>query len=87
MFIQNKAFLVSKKLLPALIFLSIFLLTIGLLYFLVFVNTQRVLEDSIRITSEGVVEGTDKICRNGNVYTLTEDIAGVVEDKFVRVVT
>ncbi len=34
----------------------------------------------IRITQEGVVEGTDKINQNGNVYTLTGDISGSVED-------
>lgn len=34
----------------------------------------------IRITPEGTVEGTDKISQNGNVYTLTGDIQGTVED-------
>jgi nitrous oxidase accessory protein NosD len=35
---------------------------------------------SIRITPTGVVEGTEKISRNGNVYTLTGDISGTAEN-------
>jgi parallel beta-helix repeat protein len=34
----------------------------------------------IRITADGTVEGTDKISRNGNVYTLTGNISGSVDD-------
>lgn len=34
----------------------------------------------IRITPEGNVEGTDKISRNGNLYTITDDITGSVQD-------
>src|SRR4030066_2134609 len=34
----------------------------------------------IRITSDGTVEGTDKISRNENVYTLIGDISGTVEN-------
>ena len=34
----------------------------------------------IRITPEGTVEGTDKISRNDNVYTLTGDITGSAEN-------
>ncbi len=34
----------------------------------------------IRINADGSVEGTDKISINGNVYTLTGDITGGVED-------
>ncbi|MGD6932620.1 MAG: right-handed parallel beta-helix repeat-containing protein [Candidatus Bathyarchaeia archaeon] len=34
----------------------------------------------VRITADGTVEGTDKISRNGNVYTLTGDLSGSVED-------
>jgi len=34
----------------------------------------------IRITPEGTVEGTDKISRNDNVYTLVGDISGSVDN-------
>jgi hypothetical protein len=37
-------------------------------------------EGVIRITPDGTVEGTDKISQNGNIYTLTGDITGGVED-------
>jgi parallel beta-helix repeat protein len=36
----------------------------------------------IRINVDGSVSGTDKISQNGNVYTLTGDITGNVEDGF-----
>jgi parallel beta-helix repeat protein len=35
---------------------------------------------SIRLTPDGAVEGTEKISRNGDVYTLTVDISGSAEN-------
>lgn len=35
---------------------------------------------SVRISPDGTVEGTEKISRNGDVYTLTGDISGVAEN-------
>ena len=35
---------------------------------------------SVRITPDGIVEGTDKISRNGDIYTLTGDISGTAEN-------
>jgi parallel beta-helix repeat protein len=35
---------------------------------------------TIRITPDGIVEGTDKISRNGDIYTLTGDISGTAEN-------
>jgi parallel beta-helix repeat protein len=35
---------------------------------------------TIRITPDGIVEGTDKISRNGDTYTLTGDISGTAEN-------
>jgi len=37
-------------------------------------------EGDIRITPEGTVEGTDKISRDGNNYTLVGDLNGAVEN-------
>src|SRR5512139_1857931 len=34
----------------------------------------------IRITPDGTVEGTDKISREGNVYTLLADLSGATEN-------
>ena len=41
----------------------------------------------IRIRSDGTVEGTDKIQRNGNIYTLNDDIHANVgsEEAFIFV--
>src|SRR4030067_235441 len=39
----------------------------------------------IRITADGTVEGTDKISRNENVYTLIGDISGTVENGLIFV--
>jgi hypothetical protein len=81
---QSKKWLVFKKWLPAIILIATILLTIGI-YSLWNVNTQHVpvndeVQDvCIRITSDGTIEGTDKICKNGNIYTLIEDIAGDVD--------
>ena len=35
---------------------------------------------SVRITPDGAVEGTEKISRNGDIYTLTGDISGTAEN-------
>src|SRR4030042_3120702 len=35
---------------------------------------------TIRITPDGIVEGTDKISRNGDIYTLNGDISGTAEN-------
>ncbi len=35
---------------------------------------------TIRITPDGIVEGTEKISRNGDIYTLTGDISGTAEN-------
>ena len=37
----------------------------------------------IRITADGAVEGTDKISRVDNVYSLVGDLSGSVKDGFV----
>lgn len=73
--IQNGVRIVSKKLLLTLIFTSILLLTL-ILCTLESGSAQSIsnFDGIIRITSGGTVEGTDKISRSGNVYTLVDDI-------------
>jgi hypothetical protein len=72
---SNKEF---KKSLT-LILLSM-LLAMSLMGSLEFATALSPYTGVIRITAEGTVEGTDKIQRNGNVYTLNGDISGSVED-------
>jgi len=58
-------------------FLFIFLIMVSLCL----VNTQPVMSQSsgtIYIRSDGSVEGTDKIQRDGNVYTLTDNVDGSI---------
>ncbi len=72
---SNKEF---KKSLT-LILLSM-LLAMSLVCSLEFATALSPYTGVIRITAEGTVEGTDKIQRNGNVYTLNGDISGSVGD-------
>lgn len=64
-----------KKATSALI-LSLILLTVLLCSFGPVIAAASPFKGSIRITPDGDVEGTDKIGRNDNVYTLIGDITG-----------
>jgi len=74
--VQNNHRVVFKNLL--LTFMLIFLLLLSLMCTLGYLNAAVQPKGVITITSSGAVTGTDKIRQNGNVYTLTEDIAGGV---------
>ncbi|MCL2642885.1 MAG: right-handed parallel beta-helix repeat-containing protein [Candidatus Bathyarchaeota archaeon] len=80
---QSNVRLASNHLLPTLVLLLMLLLLLCI-FNLDFVNAGHPFaKEGIRITPKGVVEGTDKIRQNGNVYTLTEDIAGDVKNGVV----
>ena len=68
----------ENKLILPLAFVSVLLLSVVAgTWFTDLAEANFFLEQTpsgIRITSVGAVEGTDKIYRSGNVYTLTRDI-------------
>jgi parallel beta-helix repeat protein len=80
---KNRVGAVFKKMLPIFIMISILALLSTLFlvprWSLVSADPSDHYRGVIRITSNGTVEGTDKILRNGNVYTLIDDISGDVE--------
>jgi parallel beta-helix repeat protein len=66
---------------------SVFVLLLVLCFALVAVPEVRMAKANpvlgvIRIMPDGTVEGTDKIQRDGNVYTLTSDINGYLNSSF-----
>jgi len=57
---------------------TVLLLTILCSLVVVFPNVEIVKAESIYIGSDGIVEGTDKIQQEGNIYTLTDNINGSI---------
>jgi hypothetical protein len=74
---RNELFL--KRMLPVFIVISMLLLVsiVALEYSNAVADVQH--KGVIRITSSENIEGSDKISRNGNVYTLKEDITSYVK--------
>ena len=70
---------VSVKKSASTLILCFVLLTV-LFCSLEYVDAVPSFTGDIRITPEGTVEGTDKISRNDNVYTLVGDLAGSAEN-------
>ena len=63
----------------ATILLCLLLLTVALTESKLVLAESSPFTGKIRITADGVVEGTDKISKNENVYTMTGDISGSVD--------
>jgi parallel beta-helix repeat protein len=57
---------------------TVLLLMILCVTLVAFPNVEIVKAESIYIGSDGIVEGTDKIQQEGNVYTLTDNINGSI---------
>lgn len=56
----------------------LFSVTLSLLVFSLTVGVVKANETTTYIRADGSIEGTDKILREGNVYTFTDDIEGLI---------
>jgi parallel beta-helix repeat protein len=76
---KKRTELFLKRILSVFILISMLLLVsmVALEYSNAVADVQH--KGVIRITSSGDIEGSDKISRNGNVYTLKDDIISVVK--------